>query len=280
MIMTRRIERRMVWTLGGLLAIAAAGIGAQGVLAQFGVPEDVARKLVLDSIEEGGGSYYAPVAELAKRGYAKIAPAARAQATTALYAWTKTYVNSPAFRAAYAKMREEQKPQLRPVTGTPEQEAQARVNQQVQDAEESAKQVRPMIPPADLAKWDAQMKETIATLKSKPMLDSAVAEITERRAKDKADYDTAMKRWTTSLPADPNARIAAILREFLAATADVDFAAKTRIQVGEAGDARAFVNPAYNQKPWQWRLACDFGPEALAAARAAAQAWVNELGGK
>ena len=39
----------------------------------------------------------------------------------------------------------------------------------------------------------------------------------------------------------------------------------------------AFDNDAYNAKPWQWKLSYFWGPEAIAAARTAAAAWLKEL---
>ena len=38
-------------------------------------------------------------------------------------------------------------------------------------------------------------------------------------------------------------------------------------------------NPAYERKPGQWKMCYRAGKEATAAARAAVQAWLKELGG-
>lgn len=278
--MRRRAGRRTTWTLCGALAFTGAAVAAQSGLTQFGVAEAEAHQQILETLSSGGGYLYAPIVNVARRGYAKVAPAGRAVATTALYAWTKAHVTSPAFKTDYAKMRTEQKPELRPTVGTPEQEAQAQVNQKTSEMEAMAKQVRASLPPAEVAKFDADIRQQLAQFRSKGMLDGITAQITEKRAKDKADYDMLMTRWNTNLPADPNSRIAVILREFLANTADVDFAAKTKTIVGEGGDSIGFVNEAYNKKPWQWRIAFDYGPEALAAARASASAWLKELPAK
>ena len=110
---------------------------------------------------------------------------------------------------------------------------------------------------------------------------AARTEIEETRAKDKAGYDTNMEAWRRDYPADPMIAIARYLREFLDATTDVDFAAKaTKVMTAGAFDHYEFDNPAYNQKPWQWRWAYPFGPEALNAARTAAAAWLKEIGVK
>jgi hypothetical protein len=68
--------------------------------------------------------------------------------------------------------------------------------------------------------------------------------------------------------------IAKRLREFLAVSADVDFAAKLTSKNGKM----IFENPSYEQKPGQWKMCFRAGKDATAAARAAAQAWLKELG--
>jgi hypothetical protein len=277
--MTRQVGRRMVWTLCGALAFAGVTVAAQGVLAQLGVAEAEARQYILDNISSGSVGE-GTLGHAAKVSYAKIAPSGRAAATTAFYAWTKAYVNSPAFKTAYAKMRTEQKPEYTAPTTTPEQEAQTTVNAQVKQSEDMVKVMLPSIPEADRPKAQAQMKAQLDLLKSPESMKSLRSGIADKRAKDKADYDMLMTEWNATFPADPNVRIAVILREFLANTTDVDFAAKTRKAVGEAGEFVEFVNEAYNKKPWQWQLAFDFGPEVLAAARASASAWVKELPAK
>lgn len=274
--MTRRIGRSMVWLLCVVLAMTGAAVAAQGVLTQLGTTEASARGYVLDSIGDGGYAG-AAIVDAARRGYAKIAPAGRAAATTAFYGWAKTYVNSAAFKADYAKKRAEEKPTYEAPTTTPQQEAQAEVNQKTADMETMAKQVRASLPPAEVAKFDAQIKQQLAQFRSKEMVDGIASQIADKRKRDKATNDELTARWTKNYPPDSNARIGEILREFLANTTDVDFAAKTKTIVGEGGDSIGFVNDAYNKKPWQWRVAFDYGPEVLAAARAAASAWVKEL---
>jgi hypothetical protein len=104
-------------------------------------------------------------------------------------------------------------------------------------------------------------------------------EMEDHRALDQVDYKNAMEAWQKNQPPDSNTLVARILREFLDTAIDIDFAARQRVVVGEGGSGLGFVNEAYNKKPWQWRAAYEFGPEAIAAARAAAQQWLKELGG-
>ena len=66
------------------------------------------------------------------------------------------------------------------------------------------------------------------------------------------------------------------LREFLDATAEVNFAARTISLTGGA-DGIEFIDKADRQRNWMWQEAVIVGPEATSAARAAAQAWLKEI---
>jgi hypothetical protein len=100
-------------------------------------------------------------------------------------------------------------------------------------------------------------------------------EIESERARRKADYDSLLKRWETDTPADPNLVIARVLRRFLDTTADVDFGAKGKRTLAEAGQYVDFENDAYEKKPWQWQFAWEVGPEVTGTARTAAAEWVE-----
>jgi hypothetical protein len=74
---------------------------------------------------------------------------------------------------------------------------------------------------------------------------------------------------TGALDKDPKAQLALRLQQFLDRTADVDFEAKL--------DGRRFANPDYEAKPREWKMCYRAGRPASDAARAYAQAWLEEL---
>jgi hypothetical protein len=84
------------------------------------------------------------------------------------------------------------------------------------------------------------------------------------------------KRDDERYPADPSRIFARRLREFLDATADVNFSARTLSLTG-GPDGIEFLDKADRQRHWIWQLAVIVGPEATTAARTAAQAWLKEL---
>jgi hypothetical protein len=95
------------------------------------------------------------------------------------------------------------------------------------------------------------------------------------RAEREKEYQNAVARWKQEYPEDPKPVIARRLREFLQLSADVDFSAKLLTQDGRS----TFENPAYQAKPSQWKMCFRAGKDATAAARAAVQSWLTELGG-
>jgi len=269
--MSQPVRQFTVVTSLTVLVLTGAVALAQNVLAQLGQTEASAREYIITEFGESnerGSLLIVP----AYQAYDKLSPAARGQVTTGLYAWTKAYVNSAAFKKAYADKRTESTPQPRLHPGTVDQELKAELDSRRAEFEKGAKDL--------IAAGQKEFVDSTRKLMDDPATAStARTEIEETRAKDKADYDRAMEAWRREFPADPMIVVARHLREFLAATPDVDFAAKAT-KVIEAGSfyVYEFDNPAYNQKPWQWRWSYSFGPEALNAARTAAAAWVKEIG--
>jgi hypothetical protein len=272
--------RRVGWLVaaGGTLLLTALVIG-QGALASLKVTDEQARGWLFEVLSRGGptagdangGGFSAQMSE-----FAKLSPAMRAATTTQLYAWAKAYVNTSAFKAAYAKNRADLKPVENPHehSGTVEDELKVKLAEKKEEAEQMFKMLESMGQKDNAAKMRQEFSANL-----KLITDGLRLEIVEHRAQDKKDYDLMMKQWETNQPPDSRTLIARILREFLETTTDIDFAAKQKMAYGEAGSFMAFANEGYNKKPWQWQFSYLFGPDAIAAARSAAQQWLKELGG-
>jgi hypothetical protein len=74
-------------------------------------------------------------------------------------------------------------------------------------------------------------------------------------------------------PEDPKALLKKRLQAILDTTKDVDYAAELK----EAHGIKYFVNPDYEKKPAEWKLAFRAGKAATDAIRAAAQQWLKEI---
>lgn len=252
--------------------VAGAAIVAQSAVSRVGMSENAAQAFVLDNISPGveDSENHDHLA-----AFQKLPVSARGSVTTSLYGWTKAYVNSPAFKKAYAERRATSAPEEKKHTGTVDQEMKVKLDEMRAQSEDSYKRLLALGMKAEAEQVKKQNDELIAE-----MAKSMRAQVEEERAKDKADFLKLQTVYAQSWPADPLVLVARHLRDYLATTADVDFAARQEKVMTEAGESMGFVNKAYDRKPWQWQMSYKYGPEVTAAGRAAATAWLAEIGGK
>ncbi len=264
-----------------VLALLDGAVLAQTVLAQLGWTEAAARGLVMDEAKTSGGSRSEgklPVAIM--DAYQKIPVAARGPVTTALVGWIKAHVNSPAFATAYERIRTEEKPQTRQYARTIDEEMKQLLDENLAGLE-NARQAAASMSAADREKLLASLKDMEAKMRSPELQKAQRAALEADRAQGATGEGESVKRWQENFPADPQVLVARRLREFLDATADVDFAKRNRPVISLGGAMQGYwVDPAFNSEPWQWQHAFVAGNEATTAARAAAEAWLKEIGAK
>jgi hypothetical protein len=252
--------------VAGIAAVAADG------LTQIGLTPDAAREAIGSIITAG---VYNP--GLPAKAFKVLPPAARAQAVTSAAAWVKTYTATPEFKAQYAKVRQNHKPAPPTWATTPEQDLQKADDEQKKQLEDS-KQAIAGLPPDQRKAVEEGMKmaaEMTAKMNTPEMRKMRLDGIKASRAQETKSYETSLAQWKQDYPEDPKPVIVKRLKEFLALSADVDYNAKLANQ----GDISTFANPAYQSKASQWKMCYRAGKEATDAARAAAQAWLKELGG-
>ena len=259
-----------------LLSLASGALVAQGALAQLGLTEAAARNFVMREAESTSTNRRAPIVETGRRAFFNLPPAARGAATTALFAWAKAYVNSAAFKTAYAQHRREViGPDTTPTQPSIDDEVQAQINEMKESLAQS-RQIAASLPPANAAQLLKSIDEQEAKITSgefaKMLRAGLEIERGDRTARDNASSKANDERY----PADPTRIFVRRLREFLDATAEVNFAARTISLTGGA-DGIEFIDKADRQRNWMWQEAVIVGPEATAAARAAAQAWLKEI---
>jgi hypothetical protein len=147
--MGARSNRRIGVAALSVLVIAVS-LRAQGPLAPLGLTEARARRFVLDEIRsESAPTRRSPIAAAGHRAFYELPRPARGPAATALFAWARSYVGSPAFAAAYAEYRQG-------VIGTAAQAGEAPVDDQVKRqldemlaAIAEARKTAESLPPAD-----------------------------------------------------------------------------------------------------------------------------------
>jgi hypothetical protein len=250
----------------------AALAQAADVLSLLGITPQAAKEAVESVINSG---VYNP--GLPAGAFRLMPAAARGEAATAGVAWLKTYTATPEFKQKYAQIRETQKPAPPEFAGTPEDELKKADEEQKQQTEDSKKAIA-ALPAEQRAQVEEALKAAqamIAQQNTPEMRKVRLDGIKAMRADRTTQYQQELATWTRNFPESPAPVIVKRLREFLAAGADVDFAAKLTLSNGRM----AFENPAYEQKPGQWKMCYRAGREATTAARAAVQAWLKELGG-
>ena len=251
-----------------LVALPLAAAAADG-LSQLGLTVPAVKEAIGSIVTAGVSNPGLPAA-----AFKALPPAARAQAVTAAAGWVKTYTATPEFKAQYVTLRDSHKPDAPTWDTTPEQELQKADDEQKKQMEESKQAIASL--PAEqrnaleeALKSAADMAAKMNTPESRKMrLDMIKA----GRAEETKQYQDSLAKWKQDYPDDPRPVIARRLREFLQLSADVDYAAKLNAN-------GTFANPAYQAKPSQWKMCYRAGREATGAARAAAEAWLKELGG-
>lgn len=253
--------------------VCPAVMAAQAdVLSRLGITPQAAKEAVESVISSGVYNPGLPA------GAFKLMPAAaRAEAATAGVAWLKAYTASAEFKQQWAGMREQRKPSAPEFPGTPEDELKA-VDEDTKRQTEDSKKAIAALPADQRAQVEEALKASqtmIAQMNTPEMRKQRLDAIKAVRAERTTQYQQELATWTRTFPENPAPVLAKRLSEFLAASADVDFAAK----LTPRNSRMIFENPAYEQKPGQWKLCYRAGKEATTAARAAVQAWLKELGG-
>jgi hypothetical protein len=252
-----------------------AGLVAQSQLAQLGLTEAQAREFVLDEIKSPAQGRSALIGAAGTRAFLKLPPAARGAAAAALFAWAKSYVNSPSFTASYASYRKGRIPTERQYALSIEDQVKKDIAEQ-RAGFEQMRQAAEKLPPKDRDLIMEQVKPALANLTNPAYADKLRAQLAAERAQESGRRSEMAVDVETTTPADPRTLFARRLREFLNATADVNFSART-ISLTGGPDGIEFIDKADRAKPWMWQAAAIVGSEATVAARAAAEAWLKEI---
>ena len=269
----------------GLLLAAWLGISAAlsaqtakpapGQLAPFGVSEATVRTLLLDSVS-GGGEVSARLRSVIQDGYDRMPAAARAAATTAAFAWAKSYLSSPAFATVYAQYRDEHKPAGAGNTNSIDVEVQKQMADMVAQLEESKKTLG-FLDAATRAKVIKSIDDQIAQYKTPEYARQLrVGLEAERTAKNEGNAKAAAE-FAAKWPADPKAYVKKQLERFMATTASIDYALPLIWVKDPAGKTAGFLSPGLEDISWEAMYAILAGKDAVDAARVAVGAWLKEL---
>lgn len=264
---------RKAWSgiVASVVALAAFASVARGqALPDLGGPESEAREQTVQAVF-GGNLPYLGVA-----AFKMASPARRVALAQAAIAWAKVFVQSAAFRTAYETVRTQSRPEPPKTTsGDPVQEQRAEFDKTGAEMRANMAGQSPEIRKA-IEDTIKQMQEQMdAQLKNPEMMklmrDAAVAE----RAQRQEEYAKSIREFDAAHPTDVRVAVALRLQHFLDECGTVDFDAK--LEKSQGGNM-VFANPEYESRSSEWKMCFRAGREPFAAARAAAQAWLKELG--
>jgi hypothetical protein len=238
---------------------------------QLGIPESRAIENIRQSFLEG--YLYSYGASSAKN----VASGDRAAIALDVLNYTKSYVNSSAFISAYEDARVAATP-VKPIPPKTKEQIQkekiAELDKTIAEGEKSLKTL-----PKDLIEPFKEVQQMLKDQKKdyenpdSEMLALLVTSENYMYANATTKYEEQLRQWQKDYPADPKNMVKVRLETFLKLTEDVDFNAALK----EEYRVKKFVNPAYEKKPAEWKMAYRAGRPAVDAARTFAKAWLTEL---
>lgn len=256
-----------------LLALKAKKM-ADDVWKQLGLSQGDVNININNSFGQGSFYYFGA------KNAPKIALGDRASVIRELAAYAKKYSNSEEFKKKYEalrKMKTPQQPWIQHINVDSLKRAEKdRITRAMADAEANKNHPNPKVRNGIPTRIE-NLKKELAALDDpnnrviKQRLDYV------QRSNDAAtkQYEDKVKKFETNYPADPKQMIRIRLQQMLDITADVDYAAE--LKDGWNNKVKVFVNPLYEKKPPEWKLAYRAGKQATDVLRGIAQEWLNEL---
>jgi hypothetical protein len=245
---------------------------ADEVWKQLGISQADANRNIINSSFYGHLQYYG--AKNAKN----ITGQERIAVVKELAAYAKQYCNSSDFKDQYQKFRERKKPQPPIDMRVSADEIRAQEKKRLEDgiklmeanANSPNEKLRNSVP-ARIAAMQKELSEL-----NNP--DNRVIKARVDNANRSYEYGLkahkdALAKLETQYPENPQLLIKKRLEELLAATSDIDYSAELKEQYGK----KVFVNPAYQAKSEDWKLAYRAGKETTDVVRAIAQQWLQQI---
>jgi hypothetical protein len=266
---------RIARVVGFVLVVSTlAAAQPSDVFKTFGLSDAAATDSIISSFASGS-----IVLAGTRAVFTAATPDERALLVRAVIAAARAYTATDDFAQRYASFRESQRPERAPLPQTGE-EALAAQMKALDDVVKEALKLSENMPPQareDLIENIEFTKRQLAELNKDPKHRATVDAATKEAARVAAEeMQRAMAQYDADYPANLTHLIVKRLRAFLAMSATVDFSAKT---IEGTDQKRHFVNPSYESMPNEWKMLYRAGKPAVDAARAAAQDWLNALGG-
>ena len=256
----------------GCLCLSLLAYNTADLWTQLGITQSNANINIRVSVT--GNTFQYAGAKNAKN----VSVANRPSIVDQLVVYAKKYTASAEFKKEYATIRGYAKPkdpELSSINVDSIRDQQKQfVLQSIKQTEANANHSNPKIRNGVPAGLERLKKELIEL--DDPNNKKIQAEVKQMEAWNKAISDAhkkEMDKFNTNYPENPQVLIKKRLQDILDITADVDYNAELK----QGPKYKVFVNPEYEKKSKEWKLAYRAGKQAVDAVRAAAQKWLAEI---
>lgn len=254
-----------------LLSFTASRQLAGDLWQQLGCSQSQGNEGIKRSFMQGYLYYYSG------RNVKNLATGDRLAVAKDLMAYCKSYVNSAAFKTAYAQERKAACPTVPDTSTASKEEIRkdeiAKLQKSVDGMEASMKNMDAEMQKA-LKESLEVIKQSIADYK-KPdneMIEAMYQNELQSKKNDWTSYEKNLSRWKEEYPENPQVLIRKRLQAFLDLSATVDFNAELK----ESGGKKRFVNPTYEAKSTEWKQIFRSGKEITEMAREFVKQWISE----
>lgn len=273
----RRIKRFLLPSLSitafaiFLISFKAGEEQADAALKMIGITKLRGSEKIKTSLLNGYLDYYG------LKSAQKIALGDRAGVTKDLLVFAKSYTNSESFTTAYNEQKSYAKPQPPKAARTAQQIRDEYIKTTKEGIESSEKAMAKM--PAEYHK---AMQEGIDALKKQlEEYQNPESELMKLMTQSEQqqyewgmkEYQNKLKEWEIAYPANQQLFVKLQLQKMLDKIKGVDYAAALRDDHG----LKKFVNPAYESKPDEWKLAFRAGKEVTETIVPFVQQWIAEI---
>jgi hypothetical protein len=212
------------------------------------------------------------------RNAKNIAVGNRAAVINDLVAYSKKFTSSAEFKKMYEFERSKHRPanpaQFKINMDSLRTVEKQRIEQEIKNTEANANSTNTKIKNAVPYRLEALRKELAEVDNpNNKKIQAIVSELQSFNSAVTNEYQIKLQKFNEDFPENPQLIIKKRLQEILDITADVDYDA----EIKQAGKFKVFVNPSYEKKSKEWKLAYRAGKSATDAVRAAAKKWLDEL---
>ena len=244
---------------------------ADDVWKQLGISQTDGNIYIYNSVQNGSLQYYIKNAKNLVKGD-------RTAIVNQLVEYAQKYVESDEFKRRYEnerKIRKPKEPELSRISADSIRMAErTRIENQIKQAEANANSPNEKLRNSVPYRIETLKKELKAV--DDPNNKSVQAKINQAESMNTAvlnQYKKDLEKLETDLPVNPKVLLKRRLQQVLDITADVDYDAELK----EVGKFKVFVNPVYEKKSKDWKLAYRAGRQTTELIRAWAKKWVGQL---